>query len=124
MTTEQPRHPALPPKAKKIGKRIPTNEAMLLAAPWMPADYKLADVSAVQALARGDASPDMQRRALDWIIHHACKTYDFPFRPGPDDRDTNIALGRAFAGQQIVKLLKVNVAALARTEQRADPPEG
>jgi hypothetical protein len=91
---------------------------------WLPAEYELADISAVQALQRGDASADQQRRALAWIINSACRTYDFAYRPGANDRDTNLALGRQFAGQQLVKLLHLNAGALKRSEPNADPPKG
>lgn len=93
-------------------------------AAWLPAAYELADITAVQAVQRGDASPDQQRRALDWIINQACKTYDFAFRPGADDRETNLALGRQHAGQQIVKLLYLNAGAMMRSNPNADPPKG
>lgn len=122
--TEQPRHPALPPKQTPGGKRTPSAQALAAAAPWLPVDYELSDVTALQALARGDADPDQQRRALKWIINSAAATYDFPFRPGADDRDTNVALGRQFVGQQIVKLLNLNPAAMRRREPNADLPEG
>lgn len=80
--------------------------------PWLPPHYELADAGAIQALHRGEATPEQQQRALKWIIEHACKTYDMPYRPGGDDgrRDTDFALGRQFVGQQIVKLLKLNLA--------------
>lgn len=120
---EQPRHPALPKQTSQRRKPQVTNESLLENASWQPAGYELADVTAIQAIARGDASPDMQRRALDWIIKRACATYDFAYRPN-SDRDTNLALGRQFAGQQIVKLLHLNPAGLRRNEPNADPPEG
>lgn len=93
-------------------------------APWLPVPYELAHVSSLQALERGEASPEQQRRALDWIIRLASGTYDFPYRPGGSDgeRDTNLALGRMFVGQQIVKMLRLNLAKLRR-EPNADAPE-
>ena len=120
--TEQPRRP--PPKPAPRRTSTPSNQDLLQASPWLPPPYDLADVSALQALARGDADPEMQRRALRWIIDRVADTYGFPYRPGANDRDTNIALGRQFVGQQIVKLLNINLATLRRTEPRADPPEG
>jgi hypothetical protein len=111
MATEQPARP----KPKPIAT---ANAA------WLPAAYELADITAVQAMQRGDASADQQRRALGWIINQACKTYDFAFRPGADDRETNLALGRQHAGQQIVKLLHLNAGAMERTVPGADPPKG
>lgn len=82
-------------------------------ASWMPAEYIEADVVALKALQAGTADADQQKRVLDWIINKACATYDFPYRP-VSDRDTNLALGRMFVGQQIVKLLNMNVSLLRR----------
>jgi hypothetical protein len=111
MATEQPPIPK--------PRRIAASNAA-----WLPAPYELADITAVQAVHRGDASPDQQRRALAWIINQACGTYDFSYRPGADDRETNLALGRQFVGQQLVKLLYLNASALQRSEPNADPPKG
>jgi len=120
---EQPRHPALPKPTPQRRKPQVTTESLLDNAPWQPAKYELADVTAIQAVARGDAGPDQQKRALDWIIKQACDPYGFSYRPN-SDRDTSLALGRQFAGQQIVKLLHLNPAGLRRNERNADPPEG
>lgn len=83
-------------------------------APYMPAEYDVADVSAFQALERGEANDEQQKRALNWIIVHCSRMYDFHFYP--NDRDTSFALGRAFVGQQVVKLLRLNNRALMRKE--------
>lgn len=76
---------------------------------WKPAGYVLADVEALQALHAGTASEGQQRRALDWIIKDAAETYEQAFRSDADggERDTSFALGRAFVGQQIVKLVNM-----------------
>ena len=81
-------------------------------APWKPPKYENADAAALQALQRGNASSHQQKRALDWILLKACATYDFPYRPGPNDRDTNIALGKMGVGQQITKLLNIKIGLL------------
>lgn len=83
-------------------------------APWKPPSYEPADVAALQALARGAATPDQQKRALAWIIEKGAATYDFPYRPGGSDgdRDSCIALGRMHVGQQIVRLLKLKIGLL------------
>lgn len=73
--------------------------------------YELADAYAIQALARGDASEDMQRRALDWIVNKACATYDVSFQPD-GDRETAFAEGRRFIGLQIVKMMKLDTGKL------------
>lgn len=87
-------------------------------APWHPAEYEDADAMAIQALSRGQASAVQQKKALDWILNRACATYDFAYRPGGQEgeRDTTIALGRAFVGQQIVKLMKIKIGLLRREE--------
>lgn len=85
-------------------------------APWKPPKYEAADTAALQALAKGNATSEQQKRAIDWIVMHACGTYDFSYRPGTNDRDTNIALGRQFVGQQIVRQLKLKIGLLTRRE--------
>lgn len=66
--------------------------------------YTKADAWALRALQRGEASPEQQQRALDYIINHVCGTYDLPYRPG-SARDTDVALGKQRVGQDIVWLL-------------------
>ena len=84
---------------------------------WVPADWDLADASAMQALERGEASPEQQKRALNWIIVKACRYYEPEYKPGgaEGERDSCHASGRRWAGIQIVKLLKLNVAQLRKT---------
>lgn len=74
--------------------------------PILPPKYLKADVSALQAVQAGTANEHQQKRALNYIINNMCQTYDFPYRP--DQRETDIALGKQFIGQQIVFLLKLN----------------
>jgi hypothetical protein len=74
----------------------------------------LADATAIRALADGTADSEQQKRALKWVIERAAMTYDLAYFPS--DRDTAFALGRAFVGQQIVGLLKLNTSALRRLE--------
>lgn len=94
-------------------------------APWLPPAYEKADVSAIQALASGLASPEQQKRALDWIIQQAAGTYDLAYRPGGEEgsRDTTFALGRVFVGQQIVKMMKLSLALIPNKEPNADAHE-
>ncbi len=73
-----------------------------------PAEYDDTDIRAVQAVAAGKATESQQQQAFAWIVNHAAATYDLHFRPGADgERDTAFALGRAFVGQQIVKMMKL-----------------
>lgn len=83
------------------------------APPYLDAPYELADANALQALARGEADSEQQKRALDWIIHVAGFTYQPTFFPGEPDASA-FAAGRRFAGQQIVKMLSINTAVLKK----------
>jgi len=79
-------------------------------APWLPAPYVLADASALQAIERGEADAEQQKRAMRWIIEAAADTYGMSFRPGLEGaRDTDFAEGRRFVGQQVVKMIKLNL---------------
>lgn len=75
---------------------------------WHPADWSNADAGAIQALTRGDAPPDLQQRAIKYIVEVLCGTYDMSFRQ--NDRDTCFAEGKRFVGLQLVKLSNVNLA--------------
>ena len=84
--------------------------------PWHPAEYDLFDITALQALSRGEANDQQQRRALDWIITRAAMTYDEPFVEGKTDVVAYLA-GRMSVGRQIVKLLKLDPAAMKETKR-------
>lgn len=86
--------------------------AIKIPLPYSPASYTDADIAALQALQRGDATPEQQQRAIDWIVNQAAATYDLEYRP--DSRDHAFCSGRRFVGLQIVKMLKLNLAALNR----------
>jgi hypothetical protein len=87
--------------------------------PQVPAPYDLPEATAFQAIQRGEATPDQQRRALDWLIKSAAGVYEFQYYPS--DRDTAFALGRAFVGQQVVKLLTLNLMSLRRERNATSP---
>lgn len=79
-------------------------------APWKPAGYEPADVAAVQALAKGSATPDQQKRALKWIINVGARTYDLSYRPGEGGRrDTDFAEGRRSLGLQLVMFVNMKL---------------
>lgn len=83
----------------------------------MPADWSIAEVSAMQAVERGEATPEQQKLAIAWWINKCAATYDLSYRPG-DPHDTSFAEGRRFCGLQAVKLLKINIAALRKTGEK------
>lgn len=84
------------------------------APPWKPIKWENSDVAAIQALHRGEASADQQKRALDYIIQLA-GTYELSYQP-VSDRDTAFAEGKRFVGLQIVKAVKLNLAALRQAK--------
>jgi hypothetical protein len=88
------------------------------AQPYLPTAWEPADVSALQALQRGEATPDQQTRALAYVIHSVCATYDLSYRPD-SDRDTAFAEGKRFVGLQIVKALHLNLAAIKQAKRQA-----
>lgn len=77
--------------------------------------FEDADAYAIQALERGQASPEQQKRALRWIVECACLTYDFCDKP-ESERLAAIFDGRRFAGLQIVKLIKINMHYFRKTK--------
>lgn len=81
--------------------------------PYLRCDYDIPVVSAVQALSRGEATPDQQRELLNWIINHAAGTYNQSFQEA-GDRETVFAEGRRFVGLQLVKLLHLSTNALRK----------
>lgn len=84
----------------------------------LAATYDEAEVAAVKAVAAGNASPEQQKRALNWIIQKAARTYDEPFMPGQHDLTLNL-LGRRNVGLQIVKLINVPVKKLVPSKPQA-----
>ena len=81
-----------------------------------PTPYEAADITAIQQLEQGTATPDLQQRALKWIVECASMTYDQSYRPG-DTHETAFAEGRRFVGNSIVKMLKLNPSTLRRKEK-------
>lgn len=65
----------------------------------------------MQALDRGEATPDQQRRALKWVIESACQVGEDAFVPGHPET-TQYLVGRQSPGKQIIKLLKLNLSQL------------
>lgn len=94
-------------------------EALLANAPWQPVTISDRAATILKAMQRGEATPDMQKWILRWIIYDVCDTYGNAYRPGPNDRDTNLALGKQFVGHQLLKHLNINLAKI-KPEGRND----
>jgi hypothetical protein len=84
-------------------------------APWKPVDLKIRDVAAIQALAKGEAQPEQQQRALNWIIEVVSGTYDQSYRPN-SERDTVFAEGKRWVGNTLVKATKINTEILRKRD--------
>jgi hypothetical protein len=80
--------------------------------PYAPVPWTDADALSIKALRNGEASPAQQIRAIEWIIGKAAGKDEFHYYPS--ERDTIFALGRAFVGQQIVKMIHLDMQKLKR----------
>lgn len=90
------------------------------APPYFAAPYNVDfHPAAMRALAEGKATEHQQREALKWIVDVACATYQTVFIPG-DPHSTSFFAGRQFAGQQIVKLLKLNSGVISTARQKGN----
>jgi len=74
-------------------------------------DYTEAEIQALRACWRGEATERQQRMCLDYLIR-ASGTHDVSYRPG-DSHATAFAEGKRFVGTTLVWMLK---AAPTRTD--------
>jgi len=77
---------------------------------YKPVDVEITMAATCQALMRGDATPDQQRKVLPWIVDQVCRAHDLEWRP--DERECSFAGGRRFVGLQLMKFIKVSLTAL------------
>lgn len=78
-----------------------------------PAGFEIADVAAVQAVYRGEGTPDQQKRAMEWVIKGAAQIGQQSYRAG-DSHATAFVEGRRFVGAQILSLLAMKIGDLRR----------
>ena len=62
---------------------------------------------AFKCLEKGEASPDQQKLALDFLIKIGCRTYDSDWFL--EERISCFAAGRRYVGQQIVELINIKI---------------
>lgn len=85
--------------------------------PYVPAEAPLKIIKALNDLSAGEATDHQQKMALQWIVNEASRAYVPAYCHGADgSRDTDFALGRAFVGQQIIGLLKIDLISLTGEE--------
>jgi hypothetical protein len=74
-------------------------------------DQTTAAVSmAFKSLEKGEASPEQQKMALDFLIRIGCRTYDTDWFP--EERVSCFAAGRRYVGQQIVRFINLKIGKL------------
>src|SRR5690348_16278890 len=91
-------------KARNSAKEARENGPWVLPPPWLPPQYELADVAAIQALHAGTANAEQQKRALRWIVREACGYPDLGWHP-LDAHNASFAAGKRFPALQIEKLI-------------------
>ena len=75
--------------------------------------FSKADVAAIKATYKGEATADQQARALNWIIKQAAGIADDPFDP-KNARVTDYNLGRRAVGLAVARLIEMPSAAMEK----------
>jgi hypothetical protein len=78
-----------------------------------------ADMHAIKAIARGNATEEQQRRAVKVIIEQIASTYDMSFHP-ENARATDFSEGKRHVGRMIVGIINCDVKKLNEAEARKD----
>jgi len=97
----------------------PTPPTPTIPPAYLPPKWEIADVAAIQACCDGKATPEQQKRAIDWVVLYACCTDDVEYRPS--EREHVLASGRRFVGLQIRKLMSLNLSVLRDNQAQAIP---
>lgn len=92
-----------------MSKKVIAPPKEIFGKPWAPVTFSLPDAYALQALERGEATPEQQKTAIQFIVNSVCATYDMSYRHD-SHRDSDFAEGKRFVGLQIVRLIKTNMA--------------
>jgi hypothetical protein len=82
----------------------------------VPALWSDADIAAIKAMSRGEATAHQQGLALKWIIEAAADTYGETYRPDPYDHA--FLSGRRNVGLQIVKLINMPAALVEKLRSK------
>jgi hypothetical protein len=90
--------------------------------PWHPAEYTSKQIAAFQDLAGGKATAEQQGMVLDWLVNNASGLYEEHFFEG--SRETDYALGKAYVGRQVVKMVNFPKNALNALRQKEENPDG
>lgn len=78
--------------------------------PWAPPRIDLPTIAALQAVARGTATPDQQQRAMRFIVEKCGWAYEETYCPGVNgERDSAFAQGRRRVGTMLVSFLNADL---------------
>jgi hypothetical protein len=77
--------------------------------PWQMPAIEDADIFALQAIARGEASAVQQQRGYEYVVRALCETDRMTFWPGAEDgrRATDFAEGKRWVGLQLRRIEKM-----------------
>ena len=80
--------------------------------PYQPVEAKPDMATAVQMLARGECTPQLQKDFLHWLITEVCGTYEQSYFG--DTHDTVFMEGRRWCGNTVIKFSKLDPSQLAK----------
>lgn len=103
------------------GKKDRVFKALKPADPKEPAPFDETIANAIQKMIDGTASGHLQKIGMAWIINQASNAHGVHLYD--TDRDTAIALGRAFVGQQILGIAKIQLINFAAPPQPTPTPQ-
>lgn len=98
--------------APRAPREAPKTPAEIEKAYWGPPTWDAADITACQALERGEANKDQQKRFVRWL-HAACRTHGMTFAP-TSERASCFAEGRRHVGRWFINLCQLNAAAFIK----------
>jgi len=86
-------------------------------------DYTEESVHAIRDMIAGNASPDQQRKGMNFILSEICHIFDSPYVEKGSDRDCFVMIGRHQVGVLITatQTSQTLEAARARDLERAKP---
>ena len=85
--------------------------------PLLPKE--IADGYAIQALSKGIADENQQRRAFKCIVEELCGTYGMTFSP-ESDRLTSFAEGKRHIGRLLIGIATINLGAVKAADERIE----
>ena len=96
-----------PPKVKTTDVKVRINIAD------KETPFDVADAAAMQALVIGQASPEQQVRAIEWIVNEASGFNDISFHA--ENNMTAFCEGKRFVASQIRKLVNISLSAITKS---------